>query len=434
MAIDPRHDARELRHLSLNLRVGLQVVHPGRGRARQIPEPVDRPHRDPRGERQQRDQPGRPRRGDRPSDHRDAEQERDDGPEDERGVLRDDREREARRQAGDVERTPLAARAPQEIERAKHEAREPEIRGDERRVGGDVRLDRVEREGHHGGPEAEPLARPDEQERAERHAQQDDHEPAGIEQPVRVVLDVEKLLAESIQRPGPRARRGALDVRHIEVRRAHRRHGQRRPHPKERRVLRINAVVVLDERRVAVRDVDGLVPGRRLLRVAGDFEQDERQRKCEEDDDRGAGSGWRGLTRWRARSGACFWRGTLRHEDSLARFGRGTKKDPGGEARVLCVAGPAASRRSNVLEHDLRAHAEHARRHDRRRVVEGRRSKDSGSSTDNTVFTLTKLKASNMTFSLFLPPRKVKTFCALRSRSFVVWSRVAPRSWNSSVL
>ena len=40
-----------------------------------------------------------------------------------------------------------------------------------------------------------------------------------------------------------------FDVRHIEVRRAHRRHGRAAAHRRNGGVLRIDAVVVLDERR-----------------------------------------------------------------------------------------------------------------------------------------------------------------------------------------
>ena len=49
------------------------------------------------------------------------------------------------------------------------------------------------------------------------------------------------------------------------------------------------------------------------------------------------------------------------------------------------------------------------------------------------VFVLNTLNASNISFTRFLPPRKLNTFCALRSSSSVDLKRVVPLSSKDSV-
>ena len=69
-----------------------------------------------------------------------------------------------------------------------------------------IRLERVSGQRDHRGSEAEPLARPQKDQDAEHQAKGDRHEPGDIEQPVRIVLDIQESVGKPIRLPQPLAR------------------------------------------------------------------------------------------------------------------------------------------------------------------------------------------------------------------------------------
>ena len=161
---------------------------------------------------------------------------------------------------GDVPGGHPARRSPQEIDGAEHEGRHAKVRRDQRRVGSDIRLEQVQRKRDDCRTEPEPFSDPAEEERAERNAQQDDHEARRIQQPIAAVAGVQKPVTD-LEGPGKRQdlRAGAIELARVDGRARHPGQRQRRPDAKQRRMLDRRPIVSRGHSGITCSEIAGLV-------------------------------------------------------------------------------------------------------------------------------------------------------------------------------
>ena len=198
------------------------------------------------------------------------QEEEDDGPEQQRGELAELRGDEEERQADEIGGAEAAGEVPEEVECAEPKTDGRDVRGDETGMGEEIRFQAAEREGDGGGPAAEEFACPAEQQRAQKKAEQDVHEARAVEHPVSIVVAVHELVAEKPLRSALPL--GAVGV---ETDAAGPSQWQCGPHAGERRMLGVNAVVTVRQRRVAGGEMLWFVPSRRFLGVTADSQRDE---------------------------------------------------------------------------------------------------------------------------------------------------------------